>query len=130
MVFETSNTLFTFVLLGRVPELRAKNKTGDALTTLMNLQASTAVLLELDGSGKPTGEREIDAELLQPNDTVKIVRGGKVPADGVVVFGNSSVDQSTITGESMPVPKTTGDAVIAGTVNQEGRVHVRSMLLR
>lgn len=127
MFFETSSTLLAFVLLGRTLEAYAKNRTSDALTKLMKVQASTAVLLEMDDQNirNVLGEREVETSLLQRNDIVKVVRGSKIPADGEVVFGESNVDQSVMTGESMPVHKAMGDTVMAGTINQDGLLHVR-----
>jgi len=123
--FETSSTLITFVLLGKYLESVAKGKTSEALTKLMSLQASTATLLKLGAHGEVVDEREVPANLLKRGDVVKVVRGSKIPADGEVIFGESTVDESMITGESMPVDKQVGDSVIGSTVSQSGLLHVR-----
>jgi Cu+-exporting ATPase len=123
--FETSSTLITFVILGKYLEALAKGKTSEALTKLMSLQASTAMLLVMDDTGKVKEEREIDTSLLSVGDFVKIIRGGKVPADGIIVMGQASLNESVITGESMPATKGVGENVIGSTICEEGMVHVR-----
>ena len=123
--FETSSTLITFVMLGKYLEALAKGKTSEALTKLMSLQASTAMLLLMDDSGKVKEEREIDTSLLSVGDTVKIIRGAKVPADGIIVVGQASLNESVITGESMPVTKGIGENVIGSTICEDGMLHVR-----
>lgn len=102
----------------------AKGRTSSALQKLVQLQASTAVLITTDKNGQEQQE-EIDIALLQTNDVVKIVRGARVPSDGEVVFGVSAVDESMITGESMPVTKNIGDNLTGSTVNQEGTLHMK-----
>ena len=123
--FETSSTLITFVMLGKYLEALAKGKTSEALTKLMSLQASTAMLLVMDDTGTVKEEREIDTSLLSVGDVVKIIRGGKVPADGIIVMGQASLNESVITGESMPATKGVGENVIGSTICEEGTVHVR-----
>ena len=123
--FETSSTLMMFIVLGKFLEMLAKGRTSTALVALVDLQETTAILLELDAeTGKVTGEELIDAQLLQKTDVVKVVRGAKIPADGTVVYGESMIDESMITGESTHVPKSVGDPVIGSTVNQGGLLHV------
>jgi Cu+-exporting ATPase len=107
-------------------------KTSEALTKLMSLAPSAAVLLDVDEgkSDEPfnlvvRGERDIDVKLLRIGDIVKIHRGAKVPADGVVLTGQSSIDEGMLTGESMPVQKRPGDKVMSGTVNHDGVLCVR-----
>ncbi|KAF9474754.1 Cu-transporting P-type ATPase [Pholiota conissans] len=118
LFFETSTTLFMFVTLGRYLENKAKGKTSAALTDLMSLAPSMATIY----TDAPicTQERKIATELLEVGDTVKIVPGDKIPADGTVVKGSSAVDESAITGEALPVTKLVGDLVIGGTVNGLG----------
>ena len=123
--FETSSTLITFVMLGKYLEALAKGKTSEALSKLMSLQASTAVLLLMDDNDKVKEEREIDTNLLSAGDIIKIIRGAKVPADGIIVVGQASLDESAITGESMPVTKGVGENVIGSTICEEGMLHVR-----
>jgi Cu+-exporting ATPase len=116
--FDTSTMLIMFVSLGRWLENRAKGKTSAALTDLMAL-APTMATIYTDAPAC-TQEKRIPTELVQVGDTVKLVPGDKVPADGTVIRGSSSVDESAITGEPIPVLKQAGDAVIGGTVNGLG----------
>jgi len=115
--FDTSTMLITFVSLGRYLENAAKGKTSAALTDLISLAPSMAIIYT---DAMCTQEKKIPTELLQVGDTVKVVPGDKVPADGTVVRGTSSIDESAITGEPVPVVKQVGDAIIGGTVNQLG----------
>lgn len=125
--FEASIFLITFITIGKYMEMRARRKTGDAIAKLLNLQPATALLVAQDEDGSPLLQEvtEIDSTLLQRRDIVKILPGTKVAADGVVVSGCSYVDESMITGESVPVVKQAGDAVIGGTVNQNGALVVK-----
>ncbi|KAF8656371.1 hypothetical protein HU200_060753 [Digitaria exilis] len=124
--FETSSMLISFILLGKYLEILAKGKTSEAIAKLMDLAPETATLLIHDHEGNVVGEREIDSRLIQKNDVIKIVPGGKVASDGFVIRGQSHVNESMITGESRPVAKTKGDTVIGGTVNENGVLHVRA----
>lgn len=124
--FETSAMLITFVLLGKYLEVLAKGKTSEAIGKLLQLQPSTALLLTVDASGKVLTEREIDAQLVQRGDILKVMPGAKIPADGVCTFGQSHVNESMITGEANEVPKNVGDAVIGGTINSNGVIHIRA----
>uniref|UniRef100_A0A0R0LL96 P-type Cu(+) transporter n=1 Tax=Glycine max TaxID=3847 RepID=A0A0R0LL96_SOYBN len=124
--FETSAMLISFILLGKYLEILAKGKTSDAIAKLMNLTPDTAVLLTLDGDGSVVGEEEIDSRLVQKNDVIKVVPGAKVASDGFVVWGQSHVNESMITGEARPVAKRKGDTVIGGTVNENGVLHVKA----
>ncbi|RHN42207.1 putative cu(2+)-exporting ATPase [Medicago truncatula] len=92
----------------------------------MDLTPDTATLLTLDDDkGNVIGEREIDSRLIQKNDVIKVVPGAKVASDGFVVWGQSHVNESMITGEAKPVAKMKGDMVIGGTVNENGVLHVK-----
>ncbi|ORY42796.1 heavy metal translocatin [Rhizoclosmatium globosum] len=125
--FETSSSLITFIALGRYLENLAKGKTSNALAKLMSLAPSHAVLLTVDKStGATTSERKIPSELIQPGDLIKIVPGERIAADGVVVFGASSVDESLVTGEFRAVHKKPSDLLIAGTINGTGMLHMRA----
>ncbi|KAG6813155.1 hypothetical protein H0H92_013561 [Tricholoma furcatifolium] len=115
LFFETSTMLIMFVSLGRYLENKAKGKTSAALTDLMSLAPSMATIYT--DAPACTQEKKIATELVEVGDTVKLVPGDKVPADGTVIRGSSSVDESAITGEAVPVLKQVGDAVIGGTVN-------------
>lgn len=109
--FETSSMLISFILLGKYLEVLAKGKTSDALAKLTDLAPDMAYLLALDGDGNVISEMEISTQLIQKNDILKIVPGAKVPADGIVVDGQSYVNESMITGEASPVAKKPGDKV-------------------
>ncbi|KAE7995903.1 hypothetical protein FH972_000665 [Carpinus fangiana] len=124
--FETSAMLITFVLLGKYLECLAKGKTSDAIKKLVELAPATAVLLVKDKGGKCIEEREIDALLIQPGDILKVLPGAKLPADGVVVWGSSYVNESMVTGESVPVSKEVNSSVIGGTINLHGALHVQA----
>uniref|UniRef100_A0A0D9WT07 HMA domain-containing protein n=1 Tax=Leersia perrieri TaxID=77586 RepID=A0A0D9WT07_9ORYZ len=124
--FETSAMIITFVLFGKYLEVLAKGKTSDAIKKLVELVPATALLLLKDKEGKYVEEREIDALLVQPGDTLKVLPGSKVPADGVVVWGTSHVNESMITGESAPIPKEVSSAVIGGTMNLHGVLHIQA----
>ncbi|CAN1810111.1 Copper-transporting ATPase RAN1, partial [Linum perenne] len=123
--FETSSMLITFVLLGKYLECLAKGKTSDAIKKLVELAPATALLVVKDKGGN-IQEREIDALLIQPGDTLKVVPGAKVAADGEVVWGSSYVNESMVTGESEPVLKEANSSVIGGTINLHGVLHVKA----
>ncbi|KAG9150043.1 hypothetical protein Leryth_024828 [Lithospermum erythrorhizon] len=124
--FETSAMLITFVLLGKYLEVLAKGKTSDAIKKLVELTPATAILLDKDKGGKVIGEREIDSLLIQPGDILKVVPGAKIPADAMVVWGSSYVDESMVTGESTSVLKEVDSVVIGGTINLHGSLHIRA----
>ena len=109
--FETSAMLISFILLGKYLEVMAKGKTSDALSKLTELAPETACLLTFDKDGNAISETEISTQLLQRNDVIKIVPGTKVPVDGVVIKGQSHVNESMITGEARPISKKPGDRV-------------------
>ncbi|MFQ6106332.1 MAG: heavy metal translocating P-type ATPase [Thermoplasmata archaeon] len=112
--FDTAAMIIGLILLGNYLEARAKSGTSQAIRTLMELQARTAVVIR-DGV-----EREIPIEEVVVGDTIRVRPGEKIPVDGVVVKGNSSVDESMVTGESIPVEKSVGDVVIGATINKTG----------
>ncbi|KAF6761735.1 copper P-type ATPase CtaA, partial [Ephemerocybe angulata] len=118
LFFETSTMLFMFVSLGRYMENKAKGKTSAALTDLMSL-APTMATIYTDAPAC-TQEKKVPTELVEVGDVVKLVPGDKIPADGTVIKGSSSVDESAVTGEAVPVVKRVGDSVIGGTVNGLG----------
>jgi Cu+-exporting ATPase len=117
--FEVAATVTVFILTGRYLEARAKRSAGNALRALLALGAHTAVVLE---NGV---EREVDAKNLQVNDVVVVRPGEKIATDGVVIEGDSSIDMSMLTGESVPVDVVAGDAVTGATINLTGRLKVR-----
>ncbi|KAJ1387372.1 P-type ATPase [Sesbania bispinosa] len=124
--FETSAMLISFILLGKYLEILAKGKTSNAIAKLMNLTPDTAMLLTLDSEGNVIREQEIDSRLVQKNDVIKIIPGAKVASDGLVIWGQSHVNESMITGEARPVAKRKGNTVIGGTVNENGVLHVKA----
>lgn len=124
--FETSAMLISFILLGKYLEVMAKGKTSEAIAKLMDLAPATATLLNFDDDGNIVGEEEIDSRLIQKNDMIKIIPGAKVACDGYVVWGQSYVNESMITGEARPVAKRKGDTVIGGTVNENGVLHIKA----
>ena len=119
--FEAAAIICTLTLLGQVLELRARATTGAAIKALLDLAPATAHLLGADGS-----ETEVALARVVMGDRVRIRPGEKVPVDGTVESGQSSVDESMLTGEPLPVDKTTGDSVIGGTVNTNGSLVVRA----
>ena len=112
--FEAVGVILTLILLGRLFEVRAKAGTGQAIRELLALQPATARVLR-DG-----GEVELPIDQVLTGDTVLVRPGEKVPVDGVVVDGRSTVDESMVTGESLPVTKQVGDSVVGATINQTG----------
>lgn len=114
LYFETAAFLITFVILGKYLEAKAKGRTGEAIKKLMGLQAKTARVIR---NGKTI---DIPIEQVIKNDIVTVRPGEKVPVDGVIVKGSSSIDESMITGESLPVEKHVDDTVIGGTINKLG----------
>ncbi|MEW4561777.1 heavy metal translocating P-type ATPase [Bremerella sp. JC770] len=118
--FEAAAMIVTLVLLGQVIELRARKKTGSAIRELINLAPPTARLIE-DGQ-----EREVPLSEVHQGQELKVVPGDKIPVDGQVISGSSTVDESMLTGEADPVRKQTGDNVIGGTVNQGGTLRIQA----
>ncbi|HEY8669421.1 MAG TPA: HAD-IC family P-type ATPase, partial [Terriglobales bacterium] len=112
--FEPAAAIVTLVLLGQVLELRARSRTGAAIRALLDLSPRTARLL------RDNSELDIPLDQVQVGDRLRVRPGEKIPVDGVVVEGHSSVDESMITGESVPVEKATGSRVIGATVNASG----------
>ena len=119
--FESAAIIVTLVLLGQVLELRARRQTSSAIKALLNLNPKTARRLRPDGS-----DEEIPLEHVQRGDRLRVRPGDRIPVDGTVEEGNSAVDESMVTGESMPVEKTPGHKVVGGTVNQTGSFIMRA----
>ncbi|MGG0846328.1 heavy metal translocating P-type ATPase [Peribacillus simplex] len=120
LYFETSSILITLILLGKLFEAKAKGRSSEAIKKLMGLQAKTALVLR---NGE---EREIPLEEVIVGDTVLVKPGEKIPVDGEVIEGNSAVDESMLTGESIPVDKTNGDSVIGSTLNKNGFLKMKA----
>ena len=112
--FETAGVIVTLILLGRMLESKAKRKTKDSLKELLGLRPDKAIVV------KDNVESEVELNDLKIGDVVLIKPGFKLPADGIITKGHSSVDESMISGESIPVSKTTGDKVVGGTFNVNG----------
>lgn len=119
--FEAAAVITVLVLLGQVLELRAREKTGGAIRALLNLSPKTARRIGADGT-----EEDIDFSHIHPGDMLRVRPGETVPVDGVVTGGRSTVDESMITGESMPLIKDIGASLIGGTMNQTGSFTMRA----
>src|SRR6202046_5701922 len=119
--FEAASAITTLVLLGQVLELRARSKTSAAIRSLLKLSPKTARLVRADGT-----EIDVAVEHINPADLVRVRPGGKVPVDGIITDGESSVDESLMTGEPIPVEKSSGAKVIGGTVNGTGTFVMRA----
>jgi Cu+-exporting ATPase len=114
--FETSAVIITLIKLGKLLEVRAKDQTGAAIKKLMGLQAKTARVV------RNGAEIDIPIEQVAVGDVVIVRPGERIPVDGVIIEGNSAVDESMLTGESIPVDKGKGDPVIGATINKQGRL--------
>ena len=112
--FETSAVIITLIKLGKMLESRTKGRTGGAIRKLIGLRPKTATIIEKDV------EKEIPIARVQLEDTVLVRPGERIPVDGVVIEGESSVDESMLSGEPLPVDKRAGDKVVGGTINGEG----------
>ncbi len=121
LYLESAGTILTLVTVGKYLETRSKAKTGGALEKLIDLAPKTAHVVDENGQ-----EREVAAENLQPGDLIRVRPGESLPVDGVLVEGTSSVDESALTGESIPVEKRAGDAVSAATINRTGSFTFRA----
>ncbi|HEY6837935.1 MAG TPA: heavy metal translocating P-type ATPase, partial [Geobacteraceae bacterium] len=118
--FETSAMLIAFIRLGKYLEARARGKAGEALKKLLRLQADKARLITAEG------EKEVPASLVKIGDLMLVRPGETFPTDGVIVAGSSTLDESMVTGESVPVEKTAGDSVTGATINRTGLLTVRA----
>ncbi|MDZ5473886.1 heavy metal translocating P-type ATPase [Bacillus sp. 31A1R] len=120
LYFETSAVLITLIILGKLFEVRAKGRSSEAIKKLMGLQAKTATIVR-DGV-----ELEVPLEEVLVGDILHIKPGEKVPVDGEIIEGRSALDESMLTGESIPVDKTVGDSVIGATINKNGFIKVKA----
>nr|WGD57612.1 HAD-IC family P-type ATPase [Bacillus subtilis] len=121
LYYETSAILLTLILLGKLFETKAKGRSSDAIKKLMKLQAKTATVVR-DGQ-----EQIIPIDEVLVNDIVYVKPGERIPVDGEVVEGRSAVDESMITGESLPVDKNPGDSVTGSTVNANGFLKIKAV---
>ncbi|MER8428793.1 heavy metal translocating P-type ATPase [Mesorhizobium caraganae] len=119
--FEAAAVIVALVFLGQVLELRAREKTGSAIRALLDLAPKTARLIGADGS-----ETDVPLDAIKAGDRLRIRPGDAVPVDGIVLEGRSSVDESMISGEPLPVEKTEGDALTGGTLNKNGSLIMRA----
>uniref|UniRef100_A0A6B2KXX3 P-type Cu(+) transporter n=1 Tax=Arcella intermedia TaxID=1963864 RepID=A0A6B2KXX3_9EUKA len=124
--FDMSIMLIPIILLGKYLEMIAKGKTSEAIHKLMNLQSKVAFLVKLDENREVVSETEIDVDLVQLDDFVRVRPGSSIPVDGVVFSGTSTVDESMISGESIPVSKEPGSKVIGATTNLNGSFLMRA----
>lgn len=118
--FESAGTILTLITLGKYLETKSKGKTSDAISKLINLAPKTAIVIK-DGK-----EIETDLDKIIIGDIIEIRPGSSIPVDGVVVEGRSSIDQASITGESIPVEKNIGDTLISGTINKNGYLKMKA----
>ena len=114
LYFESAGMILTLITLGKFLETRSRGKTSQAITRLMDLAPKTAMVLR-EGT-----EVELPVEEVRVDDLIVVRPGGRIPVDGVVVEGSSSVDESALTGESLPVEKAPGDPVAAASINKSG----------
>jgi len=121
LYFEAASAIVTLVLLGQVLELRARSKTSSAVKDLLSLAPNTAIRVKADGS-----DEEVGLELVVAGDVLRVKPGAKIPVDGEVVEGKSSVDEAMLTGEPIPAEKGAGSKVTGGTVNQTGSFTMRA----
>jgi len=119
--FEAAGVIVTLILLGQVLELKARSQTGEAIKKLLGLAAKSARKILDDGS-----EVDIDLEQVQVGDSLRVRPGEKIPVDGIVVSGRSSVDESMITGEPIPVEKEQGENVVGATINGTGSLIIKA----
>ncbi|RLM51585.1 heavy metal translocating P-type ATPase [Halorubrum sp. Atlit-28R] len=119
--FDTAALILVFITLGNYLEARSKGQAGEALRKLLEMEADTATLVDGDGT-----EREVPIEEVEVGDRMKVRPGEQVPTDGVVVEGQSAVDESMVTGESVPVEKSEGDEVVGSTINENGLLVVEA----
>ena len=124
LYFESAAVIITLVLLGKTLEAVSKGRTGEAIRKLMGLAPKTAFVLR--GAEEAQAETEIPVEEVAAGDFVVVKPGAKIPVDGVIVSGATTVDESMLTGESLPVDKQAGDRVYAATINQTGAVTFRA----
>lgn len=120
MYFESAGTILTLITLGKYLEEKSKGKTSEAIRKLINLVPKKAIVIR---NGK---EVETEIENIAKNEIILIKPGASIPVDGIIIEGNSYIDQSSITGESIPVEKNVGESVISGTINKNGALKIKA----
>lgn len=120
LYFESAGIIIALILLGKYLESRSKGKTSEAIKKLMGLQPKTAIIIKNDK------EMEIPIEEVEVGDIIIVKPGGKIPVDGIVVQGHTSVDESMLTGESIPVEKNIGDKVTGASINKNGSIRFKA----
>lgn len=118
--FESAGTILTLITVGKYLETKSKGKTSEAISKLINLAPKTAIVI------RNNKEIEIESKDILQNDIVLIKPGGSIPVDGIVIEGETTVDQSSITGESLPVQKNIEDEVVSGTINGQGAIKIKA----
>src|SRR5918911_1940675 len=124
--FETAAIIITLILIGRLLETRTKEKASDAVRKLLDLQPKMAKILKQTERGDTAEEIEIPIEQIQEGNIMIIRPGERIPTDGKIIDGSSSIDESAVTGESVPIGKTKGDEVIGATINKNGLLKVKA----
>lgn len=120
LYFETAGVIITLILLGKTLEAVSKGRTSEAIKKLMGLSPKTALILNGDQ------EIEIPIDEVEVGDRIVVKPGAKIPVDGEIIFGSTSIDESMITGESIPVEKNVGDSVIGASINKNGLIHFKA----
>ncbi len=118
--FESAGTILTLITVGKYLETKSKGKTSEAISKLVNLAPKTAIVI-INGI-----EKEIESKNILQNDIILVKPGGSIPVDGIIVEGETTIDQSSITGESLPVQKNVNDDVVSGTINGQGTIKFRA----
>ncbi|MFW6003029.1 MAG: heavy metal translocating P-type ATPase [Halanaeroarchaeum sp.] len=121
LYFDTAALILVFITLGNFLEARSKGQAGEAIQHLLEMEAEMATVIGPDGT-----EREVPLEEVQVGDILKVRPGEKIPTDGTVIDGQSAVDESMVTGESVPVEKSDGDEVVGSTINENGVLTVQA----
>ena len=126
MFYDSAIMLPSFLMIGRYLEARAKKRTSDSIRELIGLQPTVATLIELDENGKISSQNEVSISDIVIGDLLLVKPGDKIPVDGNVIGGESYVDESMINGEPIPKIKKDGEKVFAGTINQDGVLHIKA----
>ena len=120
LYFESAGTIVTVVSIGKFIEAKSKGKTSDSIKMILDLSGKTAIIL------KDNKEIEISVDEIKENDIIKVIAGGSIPDDGVIIEGESSFNESSVTGESLPVTKTINDVVISGSIVLDSVIYFKA----